>query len=245
MSARKASGAQTTAARDVKAALRALADPERARSSAWFFKTGPGEYGEGDTFIGVRVPAQRKIARTFRELSLSEIETLLKSPVHEDRFTALEILVMRYERSDAKGQEQAYRFYLAHTDRINNWDLVDTSAPYIVGEHLRARSRKPVYALARSKQLWERRIAMVSCAAWIRHGDLDDAFAIARLLLDDPNDIIHKAVGWMLREAGTHSGERLLAFLEREYPRIARTTLRYAIEHFTPVQRKRILGGEF
>lgn len=240
-----ASGAENAGAAAVARALREIADPKRAKNSAWFFKTGEGDYGAGDTFIGVRVPEQRKIARRFRGLDLAEVEKLLASPVHEDRFTALEILVMRYERGNEAERERVFRFYLAHTDRINNWDLVDTSASYIVGEHLLDRPRKRIYALARSKVLWERRIAMVSTARWIAADDTDDAYAIARILLDDAHDLIQKAVGWMLREAGSKNKAVLLAFLRAEYPRVARTTLRYAIEHLPPAERKRILKGTF
>lgn len=237
-------GAALTA-RAVQARLRALANPARAASSAWFFKTGPGQYGEGDRFLGITVPAQRTVARDFRHLPLPEVARLLASPVHEDRFTALEILVMQYETVGVKGREQVFRFYLAHTSRINNWDLVDTSASYIVGAHLRERPRARVYRLARSKHLWERRIAMVATSAWIAEGDTVDAYAIADLLLDDRHDLIQKAVGWMLREAGVHDRAALLRFLRARYPRVPRTTLRYAIEHLPPAQRKRILVGDF
>lgn len=232
-------------ARAVKADLRALADPNRAAGARSFFKTGPGEYGEGDQFLGITVPEQRKVARRHRGLPLAEVAALLASPIHEDRFAALEILVMQYEAGDAKTRARVFRFYLQHTDRINNWDLVDTSATYIVGEHLRDRSRGRVYRLARSKSLWERRIAMIATAAWIASGDTADAYAIADLLLDDPHDLIRKAVGWMLREAGVHDRAALLRFLRTHYARVARTTLRYAIEHLPVAQRKRILAGDF
>mgnify|MGYP002382028621 CR=1 FL=1 len=151
--------------------------------------------------------------------------------------------MLQYEAGDLRGRSAVYRFYLAHTNRINNWDLVDTSARAIVGEHLRTRSRRPVYRLARSKQLWERRIAMISTHAWIITGDTTDAYAIALLLLDDPHDLIRKAVGWMLREAGVRSRDELLAFITKNDARMSRTTLRYAIEHFSPAERKRILKG--
>ncbi|MEQ1897671.1 MAG: DNA alkylation repair protein [Vicinamibacterales bacterium] len=235
--------AGTLSARTVKTILRALADPKRAVSSAWFFKTGPGQYGEGDRFLGITVPEQRKVARQHRGLPLAEVAVLLASPIHEDRFTALEILVMQYESGDAKARESVFRFYLQHTDRINNWDLVDTSAAYIVGEHLRVRSRARVYRLARSKSLWERRIAMVATATWIAEGDTADAYAIADLLLEDTHDLIRKAVGWMLREAGVQDRAVLLRFLRSHYARVSRTTLRYAIEHLPVAQRKRVLAG--
>ncbi len=232
-------------ARAVKADLRALADPARAAGARLFFKTGPGEYGEGDQFLGVTVPAQRKVARRHCGLPLAEVAVLLASAVHEDRFAALEILVMQYERGDAATRALVFRFYLQHTDHINNWDLVDTSARYIVGEHLRDRSRARIYRLARSKRLWERRIAMVATHAWIASGDTADAYAVADLLLDDRHDLIRKAVGWMLREAGVHDRAALLRFLRTHYARVARTTLRYAIEHLPAAQRRRILAGDF
>lgn len=231
-------------ARAVQARLRAQADPARAAGAARFFKTGPGEYGEGDRFLGLTVPAQRAVARTFRALPLDEVARLLASPAHEDRFTALEILVMQYESGDAAAQARIYRFYLAHTAGINNWDLVDTSARYIVGAHLLARNRAAVFRLARSRNLWERRIAMVSTHAWIAAGDTADAYAVAALLLGDRHDLMHKAVGWMLREAGARDRGALLRFLEAHHARMPRTALRYAIEHFSAPHRKRVLAGD-
>ncbi len=227
----------------VRARLRALASPARATGAARYFKTGPGEYGEGDRFLGVTVPEQRRVARAFRDLPLPEVDRLLASPVHEDRSTALEILVMQYERGTAAGREAVFRFYLAHTGRINNWDLVDTSASYIVGAHLAARSRARVYRLARSASLWERRIAIVASHAWIAAGETADACALAETLLDDPHDLMHKAVGWTLRLAGARDRAALVAFLRTHYARVPRTTLRYAIEHFPPARRARILAG--
>ncbi len=232
-------------ARAVQTRLRAQADPVRAAGCARFFKTGPGEYGEGDRFLGLTVPAQRAVAREFRDLPLPQIELLLDSPIHEDRLVALEILVMQYERGDASQQAEVFRFYLAHTRGINNWDLVDTSARYIVGAHLFDRPRARVFRLARSKNLWERRIAMVATHEWIRRGDLTDALAIAELLLDDRHDLMHKAVGWTLREAGVQDRARLLRFLRDHYARVPRTALRYAIEHLPAGRRKKILAGEF
>lgn len=231
-------------ARAVQRRLRAQADPVRAAGCARFFKTGPGEYGEGDRFLGLTVPAQRAVAREFRDLPLPQLETLLDSPIHEDRLVALEILVMQYERGDASQQAAVFRFYLAHTRGINNWDLVDTSARYIVGAHLFDRPRARVFRLARSKNLWERRIAMVATHEWVRRGDLTDAFAIAELLLDDRHDLMHKAVGWTLREAGARDRARLLRFLRDHYARVPRTALRYAIEHLPAARRKRILAGD-
>jgi 3-methyladenine DNA glycosylase AlkD len=217
---------------------------DRAGSLAWF-KTGKGDYGEGDKFIGVRVPAQRAIAAKYRHLGLDAIEQLLESPIHEHRYTGLLILVAQYQGGDESTRRRIFEFYLDHTDCVNNWDLVDTSAPSIVGEHLVARSRRVLYRLAKSSDLWERRIAMVATAAFIDRGDLADTFAIAARLLGDGHDLIHKATGWMLREAGKHSRVQLMDFLKRNYPQIPRTTLRYAIEHFSEAERKKALRGAF
>jgi len=234
----------TVTARAVQARLRELADPVRAAGAARFFKTGPGEYGEGDRFLGITVPVQRGVARAFRQLPLPEVTRLLASPVHEDRFVALEILVMQYERGDDAARARVFRFYLAHTQGINNWDLVDTSARYIVGAHLFDRPRARVFRLARSKNLWERRIAMVATHDWISRGDVGDAYAVAEMLLDDRHDLMHKAVGWMLREAGVRDRPGLLTFIRAHYARLPRTALRYAIEHLPAPQRKRILDGD-
>jgi 3-methyladenine DNA glycosylase AlkD len=224
----------------LKKELAAAADPERARNMAWFFKTGKGQYGEGDVFIGVTVPVQRRIAVRYKNLPRADVARLLQSRIHEHRFTALEILVLQYEAGD----ETVFDFYLAKTARVNNWDLVDTSAPYIVGEHLLTRPRGVLYRLARSENIWERRIAMVSTMAFMRNGELKDTFAIAALLLADKHDLIRKAVGWMLREAGKVSKESLLKFLQKNYATISRTSLRYAIERFPEIERKRILRHE-
>jgi 3-methyladenine DNA glycosylase AlkD len=225
--------------------LTAAADETRAAGQAWFFKTGPGQYGEGDRFLGITVPAQRKIALRYRNLPLEELTPLLKSGFHEYRFCALEILVAKYEGGGEALQEEVFQFYLKHTDCVNNWDLVDTSAPYIVGAHLQTRPRKLLNELAKSASLWERRIAMVSTLHFIRQGEVADTFRIAKLLLSDRHDLIQKAVGWMLREVGKVSRPALLHFLQTHYKRIPRTALRYAIEHFSPAQRKQLLAGNF
>jgi len=221
------------------------ADPERARNLARFFKTGDGEYGEGDKFIGLTVPAQRAIAKKYRHLKLDDIGKLLASRIHEYRFTALLILVVQYKAGDSATKQRVFDFYLDHTRCINNWDLVDTSAPGIVGEHLILRPRRVLYRLAKSSELWERRIAMVATAAFIRRGDLKDTFAIATRLLGDKHDLIHKAIGWMLREAGKQSRTEMIDFLQRNYSRMPRTALRYAIERLPESQRKRALRGVF
>jgi len=227
------------------AELDGVANPARAKSSAWFFKTGKGQYGEGDRFLGITVPVQRKIARRYCDLSHENVKQLLASDLHEHRFVALEILVAQFEAATPRKQSEIYRFYLANTARINNWDLVDTSAPYILGTYLLNRPRTVLRKLAKSADLWERRIAIVSTFAFIRAGQTEDTFAIAQMLLGDKHDLIRKAVGWALREAGKHSPESLLGFLEHHYAGLARTTLRYAIERFSPAERKRFLAGTF
>jgi len=222
--------------------LAALADPVKAKILARFFKTGQGEYGEGDRFLGITVPLQRGVAKKYRALPLAEIEKLLASAVHEHRFTALEILVMQYEAGDEKAQEKIFKFYLKQTGKINNWDLVDTSARYIVGRHLFNRDRALLYKLANSKSLWERRIAIVSTHYFISQGDVTDTFRLAEVLMGDRHDLIHKAVGWMLREAGKKSPVALLRFLDEYAPAMPRTMLRYAIERLEPAERRLYLN---
>lgn len=230
---------------DLRRELARAADPKRAGNLAWFFKTGKGQYGEGDVFCGITVPVMRKLAKRYAHLKLLDIQKLLSSRVHEHRFTALVILVSQYESGDSASKQKIFDFYLQHTRYVNNWDLVDTSAPYIVGEHLLSRPRSVLYSLARSSSLWERRIAMVATMTLIRNDDLEDAFAIAELLLTDKHDLIHKAVGWMLREAGKRSTPALLDFLQRNYSAVPRTSLRYAVERLPEPQQKRILKGIF
>jgi len=225
--------------------LAAVADPARAKSSTWFFKTAKGQYGEGDCFIGIKVPVQRKIALRYRHLPSAAIKKLLASKIHEHRFVALEILVAQFEAAAPAQQTALYRFYLANIAGVNNWDLVDTSAPYIVGEYLLNRPRAILRKLAKSRSLWERRIAIVSTFAFIRAGQTADTFAIAKMLLADKHDLIHKAVGWALREAGKQSPAELIDFLKAHYEHLPRTALRYAIERFTPAERKRFLSGKF
>ncbi len=243
--ARSRAAAAVPTRKRVERDLAALADPKRAKGLAWFFKTGKGEYGEGDRFLGITVPEQRKIALRNVDLPLDEVARLLESPIHEHRFTALEILVAKYGPANEASWSRIFAFYLRHAARANNWDLVDTSAPYIVGEHLKRRPRKWLDRLAASPDLWQRRIAIVSTLALIRNGEIDDTFRIAKKLLRDPHDLIHKAVGWALRETGKVSSRALLSFLQTHYSALPRTTLRYAIERFPAAQRKRILAGEF
>lgn len=235
----------------VQTALAAYASPKKAQASAWFFKTGPGQYGEGDQFIGVTVPEQRKVAKEFRELSFDELDTLLASPIHEHRLTALLILVTQYEHLQKETSlnidgrlylgrlKEIVRFYIAHLDRVNNWDLVDLSAHKILGAHyMRYGGEKKLYALARSKKLWERRVAIVATFAFIQAGMLEHTFAIVELLLNDREDLMHKATGWMLRECGKREKRYLVSFLETHAHEMPRTMLRYAIEKFTDGERR-------
>ncbi len=225
--------------------LGALADPAKAAAVAKYFKTGPGEYGEGDKFLGIAVPLQRKVALRYQTLALRDLALLLASPTHEHRFAGLEILVAQYERAADADRKTIVEFYLQHTRNINNWDLVDTSAPYILGEHLKTQPRRLLVTLARSRSVWERRIAIISTLTLIRNGETADTLRVAKILLSDPHDLIQKAVGWALREAGKVSQAALLEFLSQHYASLSRTTLRYAIERFPPQQRKRILAGKF
>jgi len=235
------------AAADVVAALAAVADSKRAVGTARFFKTGPGEYGEGDVFIGVTMPLQRAVVREYRSLPRAEVRKLLRSEIHEHRMTALLILVDQYRRGTSEDKQSVYDLYLAHTDRINNWDLVDASAEHIVGAHTYAEGVAPLATLAASDDLWERRIAMVACFEDIKRGDPDRPLAVAELLAHDSHDLIQKAVGWMLREVGKRIDRKLLvAWLAEDggrYRTLPRTELRYAIEHFPPEERKRYLTG--
>jgi len=228
-------------AKSVQERLAALADPARARILAGFFKTGPGEYGEGDRFRGIPVPMQRRVARDFRRLPLREIDRLLRSPWHEDRLTALLILTLRFPRAAETEQREIYSFYLRRARRVNNWDLVDLTAPCIVGGWLAGRSIGPLRRLARSRDLWERRIAMVATFAFIRRGEFGAVEEIAETLLRDPHDLIHKAAGWMLREVGKRDRATLERFLDRHAATMPRTMLRYAIEKFSPARRQRYL----
>ena len=222
--------------------LRALASPEAAASATRFFKTGPGQYGEGDVFIGVRAPALRKLSSEFRGLPLSELAILLRSPIHEERALALLILALGASKGDDAYREAAYGFYLGNTPYINNWDLVDCSAPAVVGGYLRDKSREPLIGLARSVYLWERRIAIVATQHFIRLDQFEDTLTISRLLLGDKEDLIHKAAGWMLREVGDRDSAALHRFLDDHGAAMPRTMLRYAIEHFTPEERRRRLA---
>jgi 3-methyladenine DNA glycosylase AlkD len=221
--------------------LRRAARKRKAKVLASFFKTAPGEYASGDIFLGVSVPELRALAKKYPHFSLAGVNRLIKSPIHEERLCALLFLIRRYEGSSFKGKEEVYRNYLSHIRYINNWDLVDLTAPVIVGDFLLDKPKKPLYRLARSSSLWERRISIVSTHAFIRKGRFDDTLRIATLLLDDSHDLIHKAVGWMLREVGKRDERRAEIFLKKYFRRMPRTMLRYAIERFPEEKRKKYL----
>jgi len=206
-----------------------------------FFKTAPGEYGAGDKFIGIRVPVLRKLASEFCEMPLPDAVALLQSPIHEERLIALIILVDAYERGDEAGRSEIYNLYLEQLYCVNNWDLVDSSAPYIVGPHLLNRSRKILFRIARSKNLWHRRVAMLATFHFIRQKDFADALRLAELLRDDEHDLMHKAVGWMLREIGKRDLAVLKKFLNQHVVFMPRTMLRYAIEKLSDRERQRYL----
>lgn len=235
---------QPPSAKSALRELNKLADPTRATLLRRFFKTGPGEYGEGDRFLGIQVPVIRHLVRGYRDLAEAEVDDLLAQPWHESRLLALLILVEQFKRGDDTRRRSIYDYYLAHTDRINNWDLVDQSAAPIVGGWLLERSRAPLRRLTRSKSLWERRIAIIATFHFIRNEQLDDTFDIAERLLGDKEDLIHKAMGWMLREVGKRDQKRLEEFLTDNYARLPRTALRYAIERFPETLRKRYLRGD-
>ncbi|MEX2346655.1 MAG: DNA alkylation repair protein [Balneolaceae bacterium] len=213
-------------------------DPGIAETSARFFKTGPGEYGEGDQFRGIRVPVLRKLARNFRKTPLGEVEKLLHSKYHEDRLLALFLLIIHYSAADENGKEKIYQLYLNSTRYINNWDLVDSSAGQIVGIFLRDKDRAKLYELADSPDLWERRISIMATFPYIKENDFQDTLKISEKLLNDMHDLIHKAVGWMLREIGNRDLKTEEEFLRKHYRTMPRVMLRYAIEKFPEDKRQ-------
>ncbi len=224
---------------NIKSALRRKITPGKAAILSRFFKTGPDQYGAGDKFLGIVVPDQRQVARMFYQVAtLKEIESLLRSPWHEERLTALLILVAQFKRAPESARERIYKLYLKNTKYINNWDLVDLTAPNIVGEWLMQRDRKILYRLAKSKLLWNRRIAILATFTFIRAGQFTDTIKIAEILMTDKHDLIHKAVGWMLREMGKRDVVPLEVFLDKHVSHMPRTMLRYAIEKLPEHQRK-------
>ena len=232
-------------AKEVVNALKLVATEERRKANEWFFKTGKGEYGYGDIFLGVTVPNIRRIAKKFsQEISLQKLTELIRSPIHEVRLCALIILVNKYKKEDS---DKIYQYYMDHLTAINNWDLVDSSAPYIVGDYLYKHPEKSkiLFDLVRSDNLWIRRISIISTFTFIRNNQFRTTLDLAKLLFTDNHDLIHKAVGWMLREIYKRDAELIRQFLIQNYAQIPRTTLRYAIERMDKRERKKYLKGDF
>ena len=228
---------------DIQKELKGLEDPEIAAHSQRFFKTGKGQYGECDQFIGIRVPALRKIVKKYKAISIDEATDLLKSPLHEQRLLALLMLVNLFKKAAPKDQDKTYGIYMTNTRYINNWDLVDNSAPYIPGPYLFKKSKKPLYDFSFSSDLWEKRIAIISTFYFIRQNEFKDTLNIAENLIQDKEDLIHKAVGWMLREVGKRDMHMEEQFLIPHYKYMPRTMLRYAIERFPEPLRQQYLKG--
>jgi 3-methyladenine DNA glycosylase AlkD len=226
--------------------LKSKANSDKAKILQRFFKTGKGEYGEGDIFLGITVPQQRTIAKSYLSLTFNEIQELLDSKIHEERLIALIILTTKFKKSKKNNLEKIklYEFYLRNTKNINNWDLVDISAPKIVGEFLLNQDKYILRSLAKSENLWERRIAIISTLPLIKKRSFGETLAISEILLTDKHDLIHKAVGWMLREVGKKNKEVLELFLKTRYKEMPRTMLRYSIEKFPEDLRKKYLNGE-
>jgi 3-methyladenine DNA glycosylase AlkD len=231
-------------AQEISKLLRSLADPDRAEHSGRYFKTGQGEYGEGDLFLGIRVPDIRAQVKKCGEVSLENIQLLLMSSFHEERLFSLLLLVRKFAKGNEKEKATIYNLYLDNTHRINNWDLVDSSASHIVGNYLESRDKQILYKLVKSTNIWERRIAIISTFQFIRNNQFDAALKVAKLLLRDNEDLIHKAVGWMLREIGKRDVAVEKAYLQAHYKKMPRTMLRYAIEKFPEHIRKKYLAGE-
>ncbi len=227
---------------EIKTELKKLSNPKMKEVVERFFKTGPGDYAEGDIFLGIKTPDLRKLAKKYTDLSLDELQILFDSEIHDHRTATLVILCNKFKLASEKEKIDIFNFYLANTRNINNWDLVDISAHYILGCYLGDKDRKVLYKLARSKNLWERRIAIVSTFAFIRNNDFFDTLTISELLINDKEDLIHKATGWMLRELGKKDEKVLKQFLDKFRTQMPRTMLRYAIEKFSAIERKKYLG---
>jgi 3-methyladenine DNA glycosylase AlkD len=228
--------------KEISKRLQKMGNKEDARFLQGFFKTGVGQYGEGDIFLGIRVPALRELAKEYQQLPHEKVLPLLRSPYHEERLFALIIFVNAFAQGDESIQKKIYDLYLTNTRHINNWDLVDISAPNIVGAYLHTKSKKPLYQLAKSKILWERRIAILATFYFIKNNQFADSLKIAGILLKDKEDLIHKATGWMLREIGKRDINLEEAFLQKHCRIMPRTMLRYAIERFTPAKRRMYLN---
>jgi len=229
--------------KNLRKVIRDSANEKQAKTMQWFFKTGKGEYGEGDIFVGIKVPVQRQIAKKFLDLENQDLKILLNSKIHEERLIALLILVDKYQKANDKGKERVYKFYLSSSKKINNWDLVDLSAPKIMGEHLLNNDKEILFKFALSKNLWERRIAIISTYTFIKNKQFKTTLQISDILLNDDHDLIQKAVGWMLREVGKQDLKTLENFLKPRYNKMPRTMLRYSIEKFSEKKRKKYLKG--
>jgi len=219
-------------------------NPAQAINLQRFFKTGKGEYGEGDIFYGIKVPVQRNISKQFKDLLLNDLKVLILSKIHEERLIAAFILVDQYKRGDEKKKKIIFDFYLKNRNGINNWDLVDLSAPKIVGEYLIDKEKDLLYKFAQSKDIWKKRISIISTQTFIREHFFEDTLKISEILLHDRHDLIHKAVGWMLREIGNREMETEEEFLKKHYKTMPRTMLRYAIEKFPEQKRKAYLESK-
>ncbi len=228
---------------EIRKEIKKQANPKHAVILQRFFKTGKGEYGEGDVFYGIKVPGQRKIAKQFKDLSTTALKSLINSKIHEERLIASLILVDQYKKGDEKKKKLILNFYLRNIKGINNWDLVDLSAPQIIGEHLLDKEKDLIYKFAHSKDIWEKRIAVLSTFTFIKNHFFEDTLNISEILLNDKHDLIHKAVGWMLREVGKRDLEIEEEFLLKCYKTMPRTMLRYAIEKFPEKKRKDYLEG--
>ena len=231
-------------ARTIKSKVKGLANKKNAEVAQRFFKTGPGEYGEGDIFLGIRVPVLRELAKENQAITIKEAEHLLKSPIHEERLLALFILIRIYSKAEEVIKKNIYELYLKSTKFINNWDLVDVSAEYIVGDFLLDKGKNPLYQLAKSKNLWDRRISIMSTFCFIKRRQYSETLKVAKTLLNDKEDLIHKAVGWMLREVGKRDISLEEEFLKAHYKKMPRTMLRYAIEKFPETKRQGYLKGK-
>jgi 3-methyladenine DNA glycosylase AlkD len=228
----------------IRSELKTYIEDGKAEHSYGFFKAMPGGYGEGDQFWGVSVPSQRKVAKKFKQVGLDDLVAVIQSPYHEERLTALFILNDLFKKGNNKQKKQCFDFYLQQINYVNNWDLVDSSAHKIVGLWLLDKDRSLLYKLAKSNNLWERRIAMISCYAFIKNEDYDDVLKLALILLNDKHDLIHKVVGWMLKELGKKEKQRAWQFLQQHYAKMPRTMLRVAIEKFAPDERQDFLKGK-
>jgi 3-methyladenine DNA glycosylase AlkD len=225
----------------LKKELEILSNEEKAKIHSRFFKTGKGEYGEGSIFLGITVPVLRKVAQKYQKISFNELQELLNDKIHTHRFVAIVILVEKYKKGTEKKKKEIYEFYLKNYDNINNWDLVDVSAPHIIGNYLLNKDRSILYKFAKSDHLWKKRIAIISTFTFIRVNQFEDTIKISKILLNDKHDLIHKACGWMLREMGKKNQKTLEKFLDENIKNMPRTMLRYSIEKFEETKRKEYL----